>query len=367
MKIIQFVPYLDRSRGGPPEVVRQFSRELLQRGHKVHVCFTDSPPCASDRVIGAIYHDLIGCIDIYALISGKTRNQLVRILDGAERVLLHTAWQPLHAVVRASCVRQGIPFAYMPHGMLDRYCMRQKALRKWIYLNLLERRLLRNAHRVVMTTSSEREQSATALGRDHAPIAIVPLGVALPEGLPEPNLPPCVLFLGRLHYKKGIERLLRAWSLWRDRPSDATLRIAGRGDRAYEQKLQHLASDLGVAESVTFVGEVRGPEKWQLFANTRVFVLPSYQENFGLAVAEALCAGARVVVGEGVNIAKDVLAHGGAVVAEGDAFEERFAEALAGLWSATDGERAARAVRAKRQFTWTASVDALLLALGGGT
>lgn len=363
MKFVQFIPYLDRSEGGPPEVVRQWSRELIQRGHAVQVCYTHSPPREEDRIAGVVYHDLSGCRGIGPLLTGAAYGAVKRVIEGSDHVLLHTAWQPLHLAVRQACRWLRMPYSYMPHGMLDAYCRRQKPIRKSIYLVLAERRVFHGAHRILMTTAGERRQSAGALSDEHPPVAVIPLGVEVPPVMPTDLEARDVVFLGRLHYKKGLERLLRSWALWKGRPDGVCLKIAGRGELSYERRLHRLAAELDIRSSVKFIGELYGPDKWKLLCCARVFVLPSYQENFGLSAAEAMCAGAQVVVAEGVNIASDVVDFGGDVVAEGSDFEERFAKSLAARWVFNDSGRTVRMVRARYRYNWPASVEALLAAL----
>ncbi|MGH9676839.1 MAG: glycosyltransferase, partial [Candidatus Acidiferrum sp.] len=167
------------------------------------------------------------------------------------------------------------------------------------------------------TTDAERDLAAP-LGL-LAPTIVEPNGIDSAE---YDNLPPrgqfrarhhippdrkVILFLGRLHHKKGFDILLPAFALLKDDPS---LVIAGPGEDDYIQYLRAQIGRLGLTERVVFAGMLGGGEKRGAFVDADIFVLPSYQENFGIAVIEALAAGTPVIVSDQVNIHADIFAAG---------------------------------------------------------
>ncbi len=127
------------------------------------------------------------------------------------------------------------------------------------------------------------------------------------------NGPPYVLFLGRINWKKGLDRLLAAFA----RVDDARLVIAGNDDDQYRPALEARAQQLGLADRVTFTGPVHGASKAALLTGAQLLVLPSYSENFGNVVLEAMAAGRAVVVTPEVGLAPVVASIGAGLVADG--------------------------------------------------
>jgi len=221
--------------------------------------------------------------------------------------------------------RAGVPYVLSPHGMLDPWSLRFRAWKKAPYLRVLERRNLLGA--AAIHTISHREQRALeALG---LPIR----EVTIPHGVNAPAVRDAegrrrrgratddvvnILFLSRLHPKKGVELLLEAVEAL---TGELHLRlfVAGDGDAAYVKRLQARAESARLKKVVSFVGFVDGVEKERLLQEADLFVLPSYDENFGLAVAEALSVGLPVVVSEHVALAEAISEAGAGLVVPSNA------------------------------------------------
>jgi glycosyltransferase involved in cell wall biosynthesis len=201
----------------------------------------------------------------------------------------------------------------MPHGMLDPYSLGVRRYRKALYLALVEGRNLRWAARTIYTTEEERELAEGEV-RALAPAAIVPLGSDAPRGR-DPALlregflrrfPPasdrrCVLFLSRIHPKKGLDRLLDVMPRLIDQRPDLLLLVVGSGEGDHMDSVKRQIDHLGLGESVLLCGHLTGDLKWGAYAVAELFVLPSRQENFGLVVAEAMQMRLPVVVSNRVN------------------------------------------------------------------
>ncbi len=209
---------------------------------------------------------------------------------------------------------QGTPVVVRPFGTLSRYTFAHR--RGWLkrgYFQAIDRPNLRRARGLHFTTDAERDEAGWH-GLDLETRSFVvppPLHLyAMPCREPTTD----VLFLSRLHPKKNVEGLLNAWArVVRDRPG-LRLTIAGDGEPAYVARLRAQAAGLGA--SVVFAGFVHGEEKARLLASARVFALPSFHENFGVAVLEALAAGLPVVISRDVQLAAFVERHAlGRVVA----------------------------------------------------
>jgi glycosyltransferase involved in cell wall biosynthesis len=196
--------------------------------------------------------------------------------------------------------------------------MRQRAWKKWPYFYLLMRGVLRHAAAIHVTSASERRGLA-ALGFKRT-VRTIGIGVPLPEHVErKARVPLRILFLGRIDPKKAIETLLEAYGNLLSRGhEDLRLDIAGDGEISYRHQLEVRACALG--PSVQFLGFVRGEQKARLFAESDLFAMPSYHENFGIAAVEALSWGLPGVVSDGVALAEEIQQAGaGERVPVGDA------------------------------------------------
>lgn len=203
----------------------------------------------------------------------------------------HGIWSPFSHQATLLCYKSGIPLIVSPHGMLTPWAMAYRKWKKMAAWYLYQRRDLRYATAFHATAFSEAEDIRRLGFRQ--PIAVIPNGVeAIPESPLQPDqvvLPKnkkCVLFLSRIHPKKGLSILLQAWA--RIKPDDWELVIAGIDASGYQQQIELLANSLGVGGSVRFVGPLYGADKDTAYRRADLFVLPSYSENFGMVVAEAL-------------------------------------------------------------------------------
>lgn len=298
---------------------------------------------------------------------------LEREVGWADVVHLHTVWTYPTRAAALACRRHGVPYVLRPAGMLEEWSMGRRAWKKGLYARLVESATIRHASALHWTTAQEQERSARWAGA--RPGWVIPLG--LPASAYE-GLPPAaaftrrfpalqgrrlLLYLGRVDPKKQPEVAIGALPLVRRELPDADLVVAGPGPRRYLDSLAALAESLGVAEHVHFLGMLRGAEVQEAYAAAAAFLLPSLQENFGLAAAEAMAAGCPVVVSRQVALAPLVSSHGAGRVAEPDA--RAVAQAVSGLLADEAGRRAAgeraRAVVLQR-FTWPAVAAELIRA-----
>lgn len=178
----------------------------------------------------------------------------------------------------------GFSWVYVPHGMLDHWAMRQKALKKWLYFNLVEKRYVRLAH-CVRAVSENEARSLKASFSDK--VVVIGNGVEVKElnKKPPTGVKRSYLFMSRLHRKKGIRLLTKAW-LESDLSNDdsAVLIIAGPD----QGELRRIKEALGSAKNISYVGPVYGTDKERLLASANFFVLPSFSEGSPSAVLEAM-------------------------------------------------------------------------------
>jgi glycosyltransferase involved in cell wall biosynthesis len=208
--------------------------------------------------------------------------------------------------------------------MLDPWFKRTyplKHLKKLLYWPWAEYRVLRDAAAVLFTSEEERRLARQSFWPYRCNEVVVNYGTAAPEidlararedffgDFPQLRDRRFLLFLGRLHEKKGCEELIQAFASIRNSSSaDRSLELVMAGpcaDHAYNEHLKRLASR---APGVTFTGMLAGSRKWGAFSAADAFILPSHQENFGIAVVEALAAGTSVLISNKVNIWREILA-----------------------------------------------------------
>jgi glycosyltransferase involved in cell wall biosynthesis len=270
----------------------------------------------------------------------------------------HGPWEPSNVQFARVCRFIGKPYVISTHGMLDDWSMAHHRLQKSLHLALLGRPMLHGAHAVHCTARAELDQSSRWFPRARTMIAplvvdLAPFG-ALPGpgsadrafGLPQDGRARLV-FLGRLHPKKGVEVLLGAAALLSKRGPCPLVLLAGTGEPAYRRVLESMLEQENLQGTVRFLGQVSGVEKISLLEGADLMVLPTSQENFGLALVEALAAGTPVLTTKGVDIWPELLKSGGARIADRtpEAFEAAIQDLLA------DRERLSEMGRKGRAFT----------------
>jgi glycosyltransferase involved in cell wall biosynthesis len=317
--------------GGTIVSVHGLCRALAERGHDVHVYTTSvDGPGDSDVPLGEPV--AIDGVKVWYFQSRHLRRVYwAPDLAGAlaahagEFDLVHThaifLW-PLWAAARAAR-RANVPYVVSPRGMLERDLISHKnAMLKGLWIAAIERRNLERAAAIHVTSGREAEEAA-AFGFSLPPCREIPNGVSVdaPNGRAVSAAidaivggEPYVLFLGRINWKKGLDRLLAALA----RVPRVRLVIAGNDDDHYRPALDAIAARLGVSARVTFAGPVHGADKAALLSGARLLALPSYSENFGNVVIEAMAAGCPVVVSKDVGLAPMVEQSGAGRAVSGD-------------------------------------------------
>lgn len=262
------------------------------------------------------------------------------IIREYDLVHLHTMWTPSNVQILRICRELGVPYVLTVHGMLDEWCMAQRRLKKRLYLRTWARRLLPDAARVHCTARAETEQAVRWFDRAKAATIPLPLNMDPYRDPPGPGQAwtafpsidrarPLVLFLSRLHPKKGLERLIESSATLHAWGVDHQLVIAGTGDEAYARSLRRLAEERGIAEHTRFVGFVAGRTKVSLYQAASVLAVPTSQENFGFVFFESLAAGTPVVTTRSVDTWPELVESGAGVIVENS--PDSFAQALRSL------------------------------------
>jgi glycosyltransferase involved in cell wall biosynthesis len=291
---------------------------------------------------------------------------LDRRLEGLIReaaiVHIHGLWREYSVLASRLCRKHGKPYVISAHGMLQPWTLNNGKWKKRAYLSAVELPVLRGAAGLRALTRTETDDYRR-LGLQN-PVKVVPNGVDVPAGIsPDeflnafPGLAGrrLILFLGRIHPKKGIDILCRAWAhLEKDLP-DVQLVIAGPDEGDTLSDLTELIRTLGIDNRVTFTGLLRGPTKWSALAASTLFVLPSHSEGFSVSILEALGCGLPVLVSHNCNFPEITETACGWEI---DADEGQLINALAGALRESPEILSARAGNGRRlvatRYTWAA-------------
>jgi glycosyltransferase involved in cell wall biosynthesis len=379
MKILHLIPYMHPSAGGPPVVVDQWCVELRRRGVEAAVLTTDSYAPADDFT----WQDEYAARYRFTVVkhtgprgfgySPQFRSVLADRLKQVDLVHVHNVWGYANRLAASLCPKFQVPFVVSTHGMLDPHSMGRKAWKKRLYGRLFEFPALRQASGLIFTHVEEERLARETCGS--LPTGyVVPLGTSDPPAasrselasrflnqFPETARGPRVVFLSRLHEKKGLDLLLPAFQHVLQKNSSSQLVLVGPGEGDYVQQLRSRANSLGISEQTHFIGSLHGEQKWAALAAADVYVLPSYQENFAIALVEALRVGTPVVCSQRVNIWSDLANVGAATICE--LTVESVAESILRLLN--DPHRATEqggkgAAFAAENYTWAKSVERLV-------
>lgn len=334
LRILHVVPsYLPAVRyGGPIFAVHGLCKALAARGHEVEV-FTTNVDGLSDSAVPIGVPVLLDGVKVWYFAvpalrrlywsPAMTKALWQRVAD-FDVVHIHSVFLwPTFVAARIARHRR-IPYLLAPRGMLVEDLIRRK--NQWVkrtWITLVERKNLANATLVHFTSRVEAQDAAT-LGMSITKFCTVPNGVDTVErddhGGGSSNViaatsdQPFLLFIGRINWKKGLDRLIAALPY----APDCDLVVAGNDEEHYTPVLKALAASIGVAGRVSFVGPVYGDDKIALLRGALMLVLPSYSENFGNVVLEALAVGCPVTVTPEVGAADIVRESGAGAVFAGD-------------------------------------------------
>ncbi len=290
MKVLQIVGSIDKNAGGPSRSVTQTCQYVSQLNVEIELVTRPSENHVSVNT-SALY--TLNFLSVRELIAFS------KTLSKAEYSLIHLqhVWDPYIHIIARAARKNGIPYIITPRGMLEPWIMNRNPLKKKLAMLLYQRKDIEKATYLHATCEMEKENIRKLDFKN--PIAVIPNGIEISNVKlkTEWKAVQNILFLSRVHPKKGIDLLIEAVA---QLPATVLhITIAGEGDAAYVEELKRLAIQRNVAHQFHFVGGVYGRQKWELYQQSDLFVLPTYSENFGIVVPEALYTGLPVLTTTG--------------------------------------------------------------------
>jgi len=317
LKLLRIISSVKPENGGPINAAREIDKILVESGHTVEVLTLDAH---FDIDYPAKVHFMGPSLFGYGL-NFKIGNWLELNARHYDFFIINGLWQYHGFAARRVLHKLGLPYIVYTHGMLDPWFKHEypiKHLKKWLYWPWGEYRVLRDAHTVVFTSEEEKiraresfwmyraNEAVTAYGTSSPPGKGAALAQGFLESHPALTGKRVVLFLSRIHEKKGCDHLLEALAQVAGQDERLHLVMAGPDQGGWMQTLQAQARQLGIEHRVTWPGMLQGAAKWGAFYAAEVFCLPSHQENFGVVVAEALACGTPVLISNKVNIWREI-------------------------------------------------------------
>ena len=301
MRIKHVVETIDISSGGPARSVTFLIRKIINQNNNISIDLHTKD--SASPIISGFNHDK-GQIIFY---NKKVKFSSKTFFKGNEEnkntiVHIHGLWGLMLQKICRISFNNKLPYIVTPRGMLEPWSLGQKKIKKFLAMFLYQRRNLDNS-KCIHATSEMEAINLRKLGLK-SPIAIIPNGINLDEF---PNSYPQketrkkkILFLSRIHKKKGIENLIFAWSdIIKQLKSNLVIEIIGNGEEEYINKLNILIQSKNLDSEITIKKPIFGKEKILKFREASLFVLPTYSENFGIVIAEALASYTPVITTEG--------------------------------------------------------------------
>ena len=357
MKILHVIPSISPTLGGPSEVALNIVSALRECGVNAEIVTTNyggAKPMnvpLNQRVDYNFKTDREVSVPVWFfpytsrslkeyIFSWQMTNWLWKHIHNYQLLDNHYLFSYAPSCAANLARLKRIPYTVRTMGQLTPWSLAQKQLKKQVYTFLVERHNLNRAAAIHCTTSAEAE-NVRKFGI-HKPTITLPLGANPPMPISDAkarlrqkyNIPadtPIILFLSRLHYKKRPELLLKSLVQLKNSGHRFHAIFAGSGESIYLADLQNLVSSLGIEQQVYFAGFTGGFDKDLLLQGSDLFVLPSFSENFGIAVAEALAAGLPIIITPGIQISSDVAAAKAGLVVPGEV--ESLTEAISKLLS----------------------------------
>jgi glycosyltransferase involved in cell wall biosynthesis len=376
LRVLHVIPAVAKRYGGPSTAIFPMCRALIDAGCEVRLCTTNADgdltlPVEMNRFIEyegvqTIFFPHRAGEFKYSRPIAIWLNQHVKDFDV---VHIHAVFNHSSIAAARACQKNSVRYIVRPLGTLDPWSMRQKSLKKKLFWNSFGKRMLAGAAAVHYTADAEKRAVEESLNVNHG--VVVPLGVDIPavndsqfairnsqsssshdSSLSTHRLDrPYILFLSRLHKKKGLEVLIEAFASLITDPHFAEWRlvIAGDGEDEYVSSLKNHVISYQMDRFVEFVGWLDGAAKREALSRASLLALPSYQENFGMSAVEAMALGVPVLISPHVNLADEIRRASAGWIASVQVRE------LAGVLEEAIGSQAKRTEFGKNAFAFAAN------------
>ena len=291
MKILSFVSSLDLSSGGPSRSVPMLVKGLAELGVDITLMTVRSENMNIHALDGTT-------AKLKVLSPSLSKKEIAKYLAGErfDLIQIQSMWDMPYHKVMVEARKLGIPYIVTPRGMLEPWSLSQKKWKKKLAWWLYQRNDVQKSVCVFTTAKMEADHVSN--------LGITTCKAVIPNGI-ETDSYPCktsidvvkkqVLFLSRVHVKKGIEILFDAWKRIHSEFAEWQLLVVGNGEAEYIQSLENRVACLGLKDSIKILPPVFGNDKIQLYQESALFCLPSYSENFGMAIAESMSCGTPVI------------------------------------------------------------------------
>jgi glycosyltransferase involved in cell wall biosynthesis len=290
MRVIHYIPSLDRTSGGTTAYMQLLTKELGRLVELHVVSHASGNPVKMDNC--KVY--FISEISNFMEIKRQWRILLTQLQPDV--VHINCCWMPACAFTQKWAQALGYKVVLTPHGMLEPWIMARHYWSKKVPALLLYQKSAVVKADVLHATAKSEKENLQRLGYNDR-IKVIANGIDVEDIEMKPSWKRNkeILFLSRIHVKKGINFLLEAVAQLKEQMEGYVIRIAGEGDVTYIEELKQLAARLGISQLIIFEGGVYGNRKWELFRQADLFILPTHSENFGIVVAEALASGTPVI------------------------------------------------------------------------
>jgi glycosyltransferase involved in cell wall biosynthesis len=339
LRILHVISSVDPAGGGPIEGILRISTSEASISRQVDIACLDQPDApwlpSMPLKVYPLGHKRRGLFASPKLpwnkyrVSARMVTWLIRNAARYDMVVIDGLWNFTTAAFSIALLFRNPRYVLFPHGMLDPWFKRRYPLKnvfKHLFWLFADGRVVNRANYVLFTSEEEKllarggfwpyrpNERVIAYGAAELPDRPEEQQAAFDRLLPALRGKPFLLFLGRIHPKKGCDLLVEAFATLARTHPEIDLVIAGPDQVGLQVELEGRIAEAGLTDRVHWTGMVEGDAKWGVLRNARAFVLPSHQENFGIAVAEALSCGVPVLISNQVNIWREVEESGGGIV-----------------------------------------------------
>jgi glycosyltransferase involved in cell wall biosynthesis len=331
INILHIIPTMNPESGGPAEGLHRLVLSLGVEGAVSTILTLDDPAAASWKFDASVSMVDLGPSKLSYAYSSKLIPWLQINVEKYDAVIVNGLWQYPGFAARQVCKAKGVPYYVFTHGMLDPWFKKEfplKHLKKWLYWPWGQYPVLHDAAAVLFTCEEERVLARQSFWLYRCNEKVVGYGTVAPKGdaeqqrevffekYPETRGKRNLLFLSRIHEKKGCDLLIEAFADVAKLDGNLHLVMAGPDQQGWKKSLVQMSERLGVADRITWAGMVAGDVKWGAYHAADAFVLTSHQENFGIVVAEALACGLPTLISNKVNIWREIAEYEAGLVAD---------------------------------------------------